>query len=246
MENEISEFLGKYNNYMKDFNEYNYIYSPKEVYRKVCIKCESDTNLYDELAQLYPTIRKYIMLNYHKIYYDGKQKLIRKNEKCHLCNMSFIHICSAALDYENDNKIIHAKCLVDRITLRKFNTVNEFFRANNICKICNKPCLDNNNVIMNEDIFYHKQCCQDRIRNKFKDEICYICKELLFPNIYLEKLEYCHEAKDILNCIHLLCTKDKSKKYKKSFAHTNFNKCGICKFYIIDEQYIHKICLNNT
>ena len=47
-----------------------------------------------------------------------------------------------------------------------------------------------------------------------------------------------------------LCLKynliDKSKKYKKSFAHTNFNKCGICKFYIIDEQYIHKICLNNT
>ena len=245
MENEILNFVKKYNKYIVelDNSEDNdeYIYSGKDVLAKICSTYTSIDNMYDKLGELYPPMKLYIVMNYWKIYYDGQQHVIQKNSVCDICDKGYMHNNSAV---EDCGKIIHKKCLANRIKLKNFNAIKEIFLENDICQICDEQCLVANHVIMDDESnFYHRQCCVEKIRNAYIDVLCCECNTLLFTDININKLEYCQIGKDTEKLYHESCT-NKSKKYKKSFAHTSFNKCPVCKFYTIDEQLIHKKCLN--
>jgi hypothetical protein len=249
MNNDLSQFIEKYNCYMRKRKDFAYIYTMDEILIKLRIKFVNITkNVYDKIGELYPTIKKYTLMNFFKIYFDGKQKLIEKDVACHLCDKSFVHNSSVMYDKENNNSIIHGKCNLDRINLKKYNIIREKFKNNNICKICNEECDESDYIVMgdNEHDFYHKFCCVKKVKAKYKKLMCQICNENLFPDINKHKLEFCFEIKnkDEEKYVHVICAKTTTVKYKKEFAHTNFNKCGVCKFYIIDEEYVHNRCLN--
>lgn len=236
MDENFSEFLSNYNDHMKNNNGEQFILTKVQILKKISEHYFNKVNIYDKISAQFPTIKMFIIKFYCKIYIEGKQVLILKSVNCHKCNHNFSHNTSAT--FEN-NIIIHKTCE----NHHNYDDSLPTMPVDTCCAICGEKC--NGAIIMDKNLFYHKECCVTTIKNNIKDWSCAICSKLLFPNLNKHKFDYCHLKNDKSYITHVACAKnDKSNSYNKTMAHVAFNKCGICKFYVLDTKYMHNKCKN--
>lgn len=235
MDENFSEFLINYNTHMKNIDEEEYLISKEEIMKKIGEKYFNKVNIYDKIGIEFPTIRMFIMEFYCKIYIEGKQIVLLKTVKCPKCKHNFSHNTSAT--FEN-NIIIHKSCEI-QISNDNIITMPDGTR----CNICNEQC--DGNIIMDKTNFFHKECCAKIIKQDISSWICLSCNEPMFPNMKKHKFDYCHLKDNKSHVVHVNCAKnDKANKYVKTLAHIGFNKCGVCKFFILENKYIHDMCKN--
>lgn len=235
MDENFSEFLVNYNDHVRNADEEQYLLTKEQILKKIGDQYFNRVNIYDKIGAQFPTIKTFILQFYCKIYIEGKQILILKSVDCHKCGHNFSHDTSAT--FEN-NIIIHKTC-EDHNNNDMLPTMPDGTR----CAICGENC--DGNIVMDKNLFFHKQCCVAAVKKNIKDWSCMICSELLFPNMNKHKFDYCQLKKNKSHVTHVTCAKnDKVNKYSKTMAHVAFNKCGICGFYVLDNKYMHDICKN--
>lgn len=194
------------------------------------------TNLYDKVGEMFPTIDRYILDNYYKVYNDDCQIIVSKNTTCHLCTKTF-EMCRIGTTVEGE--LIHKRCCKrDNKNNVKFE-FEKMFSENNKCKICSDMIVTI--PVMHEDNFYHKQCCVNMTIDHYKNLKCFLCDKPI--ERYKNLIEFC--SKDNLH-VHTSCAKasDRSIKYKKTKVHLSLNRCCVCGFYTSDSKQMHTICQN--
>lgn len=239
MDENFKEFLGNYNQYITHLEDESYLLTEKMIMKKLDEEYLNKVNIYDKISVQFPTIRKFILEFYCKIYIGGKQLVMLKMYNCPKCNNNFTHNIAATIE---DNKIIHKTC---GILIKDKNI--PVLPHNTMCLLCDTVIDEKDeNIVMDKNIFYHKLCCVNKVKNTIKDFSCNICSKVLFPTMTKNRFECCRLKKDKNIMAHVLCAKNNvSENYSKTPIHTSFNKCGICNFYILDDgKYMHEICKN--
>ena len=125
---DFTAILANYNSEMRSNNDAEYIYSENEILKKIGKK----SNMYDKIREEFPTIRKFLMVNYYCVYFDGVQKMIPKNTLCNICNKDFCF--NSSITYNNRN-IIHSRCQTILDNNKKREKMLKMFNDNNLCKI---------------------------------------------------------------------------------------------------------------
>ena len=226
MDKNFSDFLEKYNEYM------NYEITKEEIMTKVNENNYNRVNMYDKIGKQFPEIERFLVEFYCKVYIEGKQIVLLKTDTCGKCGRNYGH--NSAATFEN-NEIIHKTC-EEKTTFKDAPTM--LFGTK--CTFCDQEC--DGKIVLESNNYYHYNCCVQLIKDNVKDWQCTICNEILFPNLRKHRLDYCFN-KETKEKVHEKCAKkDKDNKYTKTYAHTSFNKCGICGYYIMDNIHIHNKC----
>lgn len=232
MDKNFSDFLGKYNEYMKNSYNENTEITKEEIMERINEKYYNRVNMYDKICVQFPTIERFLVEFYCKVYIEGKQIVLLKTDLCNKCGRNYGH--DSAATFEN-NEIIHKSC--------EENIVNSdvpVMRPGTLCKLCGLECKGK--IILEDNDYFHFNCCVEAVKNNIVNWQCKLCEEQLFPNLNKHRMDYCVNKKDKSHA-HVKCAKaDKDNKYTKTYAHTSFNKCGICGYYIMDNKYIHNKC----
>lgn len=235
MNKKLFLFIKSYNDFMRNNGNQELIYNFNDI-EKNLFKSYNDTiNIYDKVSKLYPSIKKYIMDNYFKIYLDGNQELLLKNQTCNICEENFNHISAVKMD---ENNIVHSCCYNNKITKLKALKINNKFDKTDKCLLCKNKFSNNKNIMYRENTFYHKECYTNTIKNAIKDKKCSVCNELLYD--LNSELIYCYETKNKDDLFHSKCA---TKKHIQKSIQTKFNKCSVCNFYVEGKEYIHDECI---
>jgi hypothetical protein len=236
MDHDFVLFVTSYNNYMRSLDANEYVYTINDLQCELD-KCSNEKNIYSKIIKCFPTIEKFLLDNYYKIYIDGCQKVIEKNKTCNVCNNTFSQITAAKKD--DEGCLIHTICDIKRRNKIKCDNVNALFHEKNMCFICNNDFESKLNIIFTNDKFCHKLCYTNKIKDRVKNNNCSICDRLLYTNLNVDELTFCYERKKPDVHFHSKCM---DKKHVQASIRLTFNKCGACRFLIEEKLYIHDFC----
>jgi len=240
MDNSITTYIHDYNIFAKNNGLKKISIFEADEQLKVIYGIDK-TNIYDKLENIYINLKKYNLENMCKVYCSGKQIIIPNNTRCNVCSKTFRLVCGATMD---NDKLIHASCRENNYQKMVCDFMEEKFKNNNMCKICDTIC-ERNQTVMLDDSFYHKSCCINKALARFKDMKCYLCcKHIIQRRNIIEYCIYNDGENEDINNAHLLCAKGTAKtlKFKKNKVNLSPNKCGLCLFYTMDDKYFHTIC----
>jgi len=237
MDNDFILFIAAYNSHMRSLNANEYVYTEEQLKSKIDTNCPNRKNMYDKVAKYFPTIQKFMLDNYHKVYIDSRQKLVLRTKTCHVCNNNFGQVCAVKLD--EDREMIHATCDKKRKNEMKCRKVNEMFNDFGSCFICSEEFTDNKNVLFTDKKFCHISCYVNKVKDRVKDNKCSICDSTLFTDLNKTELVFCYERKQPNLHFHSSCARG---KHIQTSIRLSFNKCGTCRFYIEEKKYIHDFC----
>ena len=236
MNSEFASFIDEYNRFAKKGNMD--VISLFHIEKRMTeIYGVDRVNIYDKVEILFPTIGSFLNSKKCKIYRKGEQMLTDKTTVCHICNKSFIYNCSSFID---KGRMIHMTCRDNRNRRSVQGQIDNILWDNDICRICNKSCYDENPVYIDGD-FFHKSCCVQKTLYSLSGYYCYLCQNEITKtkNVF----EYCTKNEQMF---HVNCAKttNKNVKYKKVRVKLGLNKCTICGYYVANDKYVHTDCQN--